>query len=95
MLSVHPGDRYPLGRSLDLLNGGLQGTDGLVDVVVDDNQVEVVAVGLFQHFGLFGESLQAAVELKYKVFSKILVPKYRTNKLKRLFRNITCCGNYD
>lgn len=59
--SVDPGYGHPLGGGVDLLEGALQDADRLVDVVVDNGQVEEVAVGCLQGVGLASELLQASV----------------------------------
>ena len=61
LLSVDPTDRHPLGRCGHLPDGSLQGADCLVDVVVDDLQVEEMAVSALQQTALTGQPLQARI----------------------------------
>lgn len=42
--SVHPVDRDPLWLGAQLLHGGQQGLEGVVQVIVSDGEVEVVSV---------------------------------------------------
>lgn len=48
-VSVDPGDGDPLRSGGHQVDGLLQQSDGVVDLVVDDGLVEVVSVGPLQH----------------------------------------------
>lgn len=63
-LSVDPRNGHPLWCRVHALDRGLQLGDRLVEVVVDDRQVEEVAVRLLQHVRFFRQPFQTAVELK-------------------------------
>lgn len=54
---------HPLRFGAESADVVLQNLDGLLDVVVDDGEVEEVAIGVLQQVRLLGEPLQAAVEL--------------------------------
>ena len=60
-MSVDPGYGDPLRRLVDLLQSPLQYPNGLVDIVVNNGEVEVVAVGLLQAVALLGQALQRPV----------------------------------
>lgn len=63
-LSVDPGHGDPLRRRVHSLDGVFQVRDRLLDVIVDDGEVEQVAVRLLQHVRFLGQFLQAAVVLE-------------------------------
>ncbi len=65
--SVNPRDGHPLRRRVDLLERALQDPDRLVDVVVHDREVEVVAVVLLQGVRLARQLLQAAVVVLHRL----------------------------
>ena len=54
-VSVNPRHRHPLGGAVHRVQGFLQLPDGLLDVVVNDRQVEEVAVGLLQKVRFLGQ----------------------------------------
>jgi len=59
--SVDPGDGDPLGGGGHQVYGLLQQPDGVVDLVVDDGLVKVVAVGPLQHLGFLLEPLERVI----------------------------------
>lgn len=54
----HPGDRNPLWILRDCLQGGLDCTVGLVQVVVDNGEVKVVAIGCLDFRALVARPVQ-------------------------------------
>lgn len=54
----HPGDGDPLWILRDRLQGGLHCAVGLIQVVVEDGEVKVVAVGRLNFGALVARSLQ-------------------------------------
>lgn len=89
-MSVDPRHRYPLRGRLNAFDGVFQRHDRLVDVVVDDRQVEVVAVRLTEHVRLAGQPLQAAVKLKVevKIQLALISPQQTVLQTKLVFRAI-------
>lgn len=61
--SVEPADGHPLRRGVHLLDGQLERRNRIVDVIVDDGQIEEMAVRLAQCVRFFRESLQTSVRL--------------------------------
>lgn len=60
-VSVDPGDGDPLRGGGHQVDGLLQQSDGVVDLVVDDGLVEAVGVGLLQDLRLLLQPLERLV----------------------------------
>lgn len=60
---VDPGNGHPLARRAHEVDGLLEVSDGLVDLVVDDGLVKVVCVGLLQDLRLLLQPLERLVLL--------------------------------
>lgn len=60
-VSVDPGDGDPLRGGGHQVDGLLQQSDGVVDLVVDDGLVKVVGVGPLQHLGFLLEPLERVI----------------------------------
>lgn len=74
-VSVDPADRDPLGRRVDVFEGAFQSGYGLVDIIVDDRQIEKVAVRLTEELRFFGQPFEASVKLKNRPIHEFLDKK--------------------
>jgi hypothetical protein len=89
-VSVDPGDGDPLRRTVNPLDGSLEGRYGFVNVVVHYGQVEEVTVRLPQQFGLLRQPLEAPIILKRKL-SLVLQPKLHAfRSLNFLHSSVIC-----
>lgn len=65
---VDPGDGHPLGTGVKFLDDYFQLADGFVNVVVENDEVEKVAVGLAQQLAFFQKPLETSIGLKLTPF---------------------------